>query len=103
MRRRLRIHIELSIVKKMNAAKPRFDCGSYDLQCVLQSVHVTDFVAVKCRDRQLDDAQFFQHELNDDLGIKMEIVRVFFERNLSERRGGIEAITGMEFCERDVK
>ena len=60
---------------------------------------MTDFVAVKRRDRQLGDAQFFQHELNDDFGIEMEIVRVLLERNLRQRRGRIEAIAGVKFRE----
>ena len=85
--------------KKVDAAEPGFDGRSENVPRVLHPVYVTDFVAVKRRNRQLGDAQLFEHELDDDLRVEMEIVRIFFERNLRQRRGRIEAIAGMKLRE----
>ena len=95
----LRVDVELPIVKKMDAAEAGFDRGFENVPRVFHPVHVADFVAVKRRDRQFRDAQFPEHELDDDLGVEMEIVRVFLERNLRQRGGRIEPVAGVEFRE----
>ena len=92
----LRVHVELAIVEKMDAAQARLDRGFENVPRVPQPVHVADFVPVKGRDRQFHDPQFLEDKLNDDLGVEMEIVRVFLERNLREGRGGIEPVTGVK-------
>src|SRR2546423_14433015 len=93
------MHVEPPIVEQMNAAQPRLRRGFYDVPGVLHSVDVANLVAVEGRDRQLGDAQFFQDELNDDLGVEMKVVRVFLKRHLGERGGRVEAIAGVKLGE----
>ncbi len=69
----------------MKPAKPRSDRRFKNVPRVLQAIYVANLVAIKCRDGELNDPQSFQRELNDDLGVEMEIIRVSFKRNLSER------------------
>src|SRR5882724_4218646 len=80
-----RIDVELPVEKQIHLMTARAEHCSKNVCRVFQSIHVADFAAVKCRDRQLDDPQFLQHELNDDLGVEMEIVRVALKRNLNKR------------------
>src|SRR5438874_7153519 len=80
-----RIHIELAIEKQTELVETRPERRSENVSCVLETVYVANFVAVERRNGQFDDPHFFPQELNDDLGIELEIVRVFLERDLSER------------------
>src|SRR5438034_2751907 len=70
---------------------------------VFHPVYVADFISVIRRDWNFLDALIGQHQLNDDFGIEMKIIRVALERDLPERVRGIEAITGMKFGEPCVK
>src|SRR5687767_5581035 len=98
----LRIDVKLPIVKEMDAAQPSFHRGFEYVPRVFHPIHVADFVAVESRDRQFRDAQFSENKLDDDLGVEMEIVGVLLEWNLSQGRGGIEAITGVELRELQI-
>src|SRR6266576_2068615 len=80
-----RVDVELPVEKQIYLMEARAEHCSKNVCRVFQSIHVADFVAIKRRDRELDDLQFFQHELNDDLGVEMEIVRVALKRNLKKR------------------
>src|ERR1700730_18983717 len=91
-----RLHIKSSIVKKVKTAEPRPNCRFKNIPGILEPIHVTDFVAVKCRDRHLDDAKFLQYQLNDDFGVEMEIVRIFLKRNLTECFRAIQSIARMK-------
>ena len=100
MLRRHGIHVESSIVKKLNTAKTRLERRSKNIPRVTQSVDVTDFIAVKSRDRQFGDAKIPEHELNDNFGVEMKVVRVFFEWHLGQRLGRVKPVTGMELGQR---
>ncbi len=56
------------------------DVGRH-VACVLQSVDVADLVTVEGRDRDLDDPLPGVNELDDDLGVEVEIVGVTLERD----------------------
>ena len=55
----------------------------HDVLRVLHAVHAADLVAVVGRDRQLDDALPGVQQLDDDLGVEVEVVRVEPERDLA--------------------
>ena len=94
-----RIDVELRIVEKIDLAQARLGRGLEDIPRVTHPVDVADLVAVVGRDRQLRDAEFFQDELDDDLGIEMKILRVPLERNLRQRAGRVEPVAGMKLRE----
>jgi hypothetical protein len=83
---RSRLNIEPAIVKKLNAAEARLDGRSKDIPGVAQTIDVANLVSVKSWNRQFSNPELFEHKLNDDLGIEMEIARVLFERDLRQRR-----------------
>ena len=80
--------------------EPRLEHRLENVPGVLEAVDVANLVAVVSRDGQLGDPQFFHHQLDDDLGVEMKIIRVFFERDLRQRRRRVEPVTGMKFGER---
>src|SRR5450432_4686256 len=90
------MQIESSVEEQVHLVKPRAQHRLNDVPGVFQPAHMTDLVAVICGDRQFCDAQPFQDKLDDDFGVEMEIIRVFFEWNLRQRLGGIKAVTGMK-------
>src|SRR6185312_1893079 len=70
-----------------------------DRACVLHSIHVADLVAVIGRDRDLNDALTTIEELDDDLSVKIESVRVVHERKLREGRDVVCPVAAMEFTQ----
>ena len=63
---------------------------------VLHAIHVADLVAVEGRNRHLFDAKAARLELNDDLRVEVEVVRVLLEGKMSERGHREGAIAGVE-------
>ena len=88
--------IELAIEKQIHLMQPCPHHRFTNIEGVLQSVDVTDFVAVKGWNRQLENAEFFQNQLNDNLGVEVKSPAIAFERQLRERVGGIQAIAGVK-------
>ena len=43
--------------------------------------------------------KFFEHQLDDDVGVEVEVVGVALEGDPRERRGGVEPIAGVELGE----
>ena len=70
-----------------------------DVPRVLQPVHVADFVAVKSRDRDFEDAHPGKVQLHDDIRVEMEVVRVALEWNPRERLHGVKPVAAVEFAE----
>ena len=56
-----------------------------DIPGVLQAVHAADLVPVVGGDRQLLQPEPGEEELDDDLGVEVEVVRVQRERDLAQR------------------
>ena len=88
--------IELAIEKQIHLMQPCPHHRFTNIEGVLQSVDVTDFVAVKGWNRQLENAEFFQNQLNDNLGVEVKGPAIAFERQLRERVGGIQAVAGVK-------
>ena len=93
------MNVEFPVEEQIGLMKLRPQHRLADVPRVFQSVHVTDLVAVVCRDGQFRDAQILEHELHDDLRVEMEVVGVFLEGNSRQRLGRIEAIAGVELGE----
>ena len=70
-----------------------------DVPGVFEAVDVADLVAVIGGNGQFFDAQPGTEQLDDDLGVEVEIVGVGGERHLFQGFDGIEAVSGMEFGE----
>src|SRR5580692_6438680 len=76
--------IKLAVVKQARALKPRFESGRHYIECVLHPVYVTDLIAIVGWDRKFPDRQACYHQLDDDLGVEMKILRIAVERNCRE-------------------
>ena len=64
----------------------------HDVAGVGDAVDPRDLVAVVGRDRHLDDAFAGTEQLQDDLGVEVEVVAVADERELGERRHPVGAV-----------
>ena len=71
----------------------------HHVERIARSVHVADLVAVVRGNGNLGDAHAGVMELDDDLGVEVEPVRVPFERNLLQCADRIGAIAGVELGE----
>ena len=78
------LHVEFAVVEEVQAAKTRFDGRSKDIPRILHPIYVANLISVISGNRKFGDTQFFQHELNDDVGVEMKIIGVFFEWDLDE-------------------
>src|SRR4051794_30129283 len=86
------VDVELPVEKEVHLVKAGAEHCLEDVPGILHPVDVTDFLAVVRRNWQLGDSQLLQDQLNDDLGIKMEIVRVLLKWDLRQSGSGVEAI-----------
>src|SRR5436305_1199781 len=93
------MNIELAIEKEIHLMQTNPRHRLENVPGIFESVDVTDLGTVIRRYRKLGDSQVLQHQLNDDFGVEVEIVGVSLKRNLGQRCGGIEAVTGMKFRE----
>ena len=73
--------------------------GAEDIPGVAQPIHVTDLVTIESRDGNFFDRQPCKVQLNDDVRIEVEIVRIAFERNGSQGAGGIQPIAAVKFAQ----
>src|SRR5207244_2599314 len=95
----LRLHVELTGVEKAHLLKACLRDGLDHVPAVLHSIHVTDLVAVIGRDGKLKDPLPGQNELDDDLGVEVEIVRVELERDPSQRIGRVDPVAGVKLAQ----
>src|SRR5262249_48162877 len=65
---------------------------------VAQSVHPTNLIAVVRWDVDLDEFRASFDELEEDLGVEMEIVGVQCEANARECPGGVSPVTCVPFA-----
>ncbi len=93
------IHVELAVVKQVHLVDTGAEHRLENVPRVFDAIDAADLVAVVGGDGQFADAQPGQHELDDDLGVEMEIVGVALERNLFERVDRVEPVAGMELGE----
>ena len=70
--------------------------GHHHVPGVPEAVHAANLVAVVRGNRHLGDAAAGQHQLDDDLGVEVEDVRVVPERNPRKRRDAVGAEAGVE-------
>ena len=59
-----------------------------------QPVHPGDLVSVEGGNRQLDDARPGVEQLEDDLGVEVEVVGVQLQREVGQGRHSVEAVAG---------
>src|SRR5207244_9698954 len=71
----------------------------HDVARVRDALHVADLVAVVRGDRELFDALPGFVELEDDLGVEVETVRVALERNPLQRCDTVGAVPAVPLAE----
>ncbi len=79
-----RLAVEAAIVEEPHPLGARHQHRSHHVPRVLEAVHVADLVAVIGGDGQLLDAEAGEEELDDDLGVEVEVVGVEGEGDLLE-------------------
>ena len=79
--------------------KPVANGVTDDVLRVSETVHMGDLFAVVGRDRHLDDAKPGRLELEDDLGVEVEAVRVRLERDLPQRIRAVRPVPGVPLAE----
>src|SRR6185312_16407725 len=100
MLERNRRAIVTAIVENAELLHARFERREHHVERISDAVDAADFVAVISRDRQLTDLALREkHELDDDLGVEMEVVRVPLEGNIAKRIDRIDAVAGVEFAQ----
>src|SRR6266576_1792130 len=91
--------VKLAVVKYVPLMNPRFERGFEDLPGVLNSIDMTDFIAVIGRDRQLADSHSRYQQLNNDFGVEMKIVGIAVKRHPLEGGHRVNPIAGMKLAE----
>ena len=91
--------IKFSIVEYGEFLRARLQRCLRHIPSVFQSVHMTDLIAVICRDRQFLNPLPGEHKLDDDLRIEMKNVRIQVKRNALERVDTVNPITRMKFTQ----
>ena len=89
--------IELGIVQNTMRDQPREERGFEDQQSITHPIHAADFVPVDesgCGISEISRAGI--EELDDNVRVKIEVVRVVLKRNRGQRRNPVSAITGVE-------
>jgi hypothetical protein len=69
-----RTTVKFAVVEYVQLVNPRFERRFDDIPSVLNSVYMTDFIAVIGRYRQLADSHHRYKELNDNFRVKMKII-----------------------------
>ena len=83
----------------LQLVNPRFERRFDDVPSVLNSIDMTDFIAVVGRYRQLADSHPRYQQLNDNFRIKMKIIGVAVKRHPLEGGHRINPIAGMKLAE----
>ncbi len=91
--------VELALVQEAEVLRARLQRRARHVRGVLHAVDVADLVAVVRRDRHLADPLPGVEELDDDLGVEVEVVRVQVERDRAERLRRVHAVAGVELAE----
>src|SRR2546430_17421480 len=94
------VYGELAVVEDVELVKTARHCGQQHVLGVAESVHPTDFVSVVGRDRNFLDAGASQQQLDDDLRIEVEHVRVEQKRNATQCCDSVSAIAGVKLGQR---
>ena len=89
--------IEAPIVEQIDSLKPGLQGGFDDVEAVLQSLNTADLVSIICRYRDLLDLLACNDQLNDQLCIKVEYVRIPVEWNIPECSHRIYTEPAVEF------
>ena len=95
----VRLRLVLGVVLQAELVRLITKHRRHDVGRVLHSVDVADLVSVVRRYRKLFDAQACCMELDDDLGVEVEVVGVAVEGDLLERLGGVQPVAGVELAQ----
>jgi len=90
------IQIELGVMNQIDAVGPVSQYRRNAVEGVRKTIDTTQLVTVIGRDRHLDNPFPLGDELNNDLGVKVEIVRVVTKWQLGKRGRPIGTISGVD-------
>ncbi len=93
------VHVELRMMDEVHAVGPGAQHRSDAVERVGNALDVADLVAVVGGDRHLDDPHPLGEQLDDDLGIEVEVAGVVLERDLRERRHPVGPVPGVELAQ----
>jgi hypothetical protein len=91
--------VKLAVVEEVFAVHSGADHGFEAVPCVFEAVDVADFVAVVGGDGDFGDAEAGEVELDDDVGVEVEVVGVALEGDAFEGWDGVEAVAAVEFAQ----
>ena len=91
--------LEPALVEHPQAVGDSLERRQQDVLGVPDAVDVADLVAVVRRDRHLDDPLPDVEQLDDDLGVEVEVVRVEREPDPPQRRHRVGAVAAVELGE----